>query len=85
MSKQIVLRAALICVCTLMIGLSGCHNQSDAKPLPAGDPGKPPSSQMEQINNLPPEQKQRALEQMQASQGGAKPNAGAATSSSGNQ
>ncbi len=84
MSKQKLLRVALVGACTLMIGLAGCNNnQPTSAPIPPGTPGKPPQSMVDQVNNLPPEQRQRALEQMQAAQNG-KPAGGAAqTDSSG--
>jgi hypothetical protein len=74
MSKQIVLRAALVGGCALMIGLAGC-NKSDSgaalPPHPAGTAGPLPNNMQQQINSLPPEQRARALEQAQKASGGA--------------
>jgi hypothetical protein len=76
MSKQIVLRATWIGACALMIGLAGCHNQQPAVAAPPpGTAEAIPQTMLEQVKGLPPDQRDRAMKQMQNAQVGAKPNA----------
>lgn len=71
MSKQIVLRATLVGACALMMGLAGCNKSEPASAPPPNAPGtNVPQNVMDQIKNLPPEQRQRAMEQAQKAAGG---------------
>ena len=82
MSKQIVLRAALVGVCTLMIGLAGCSHQPATTAPPPGTVSAPPQSVLDQVKSLPPEQRQRAMDQMKAMQAGTQSAAGSSQTNS---
>jgi hypothetical protein len=61
MSKQIVLRIALVSVAALMIGLAGCNAGNPAANTPPPPQGTVPKSIADQLSHLPPDQQAQIL------------------------
>ena|SRR5579871_6599463 len=66
MLKQIASRGALALACALQLGLAGCQSNPPSAPPAKLSNGAVavPQSQIDQMKSLPPDQRQRMLDQM---------------------